>query len=137
MLYDMNEDLLKRKIRICEELLKTADILEPGLSRLRGNIEHKIQINDARITDGIQNYYLVTGIVLYELHAPIMMLLQKSRPSSKKQLKHSIRRVISYLTEASEILKFESSSTMEGKIGFAAQQALLATGQWEKTLGKL
>lgn len=36
MIQDMNEDLLKRKTIVCEELLKIANIIEPGLSRLRG-----------------------------------------------------------------------------------------------------
>lgn len=36
MIQEMNEDLLRRKVTICEDLLKVADIIEPGLSRLRG-----------------------------------------------------------------------------------------------------
>lgn len=37
MIQELNEDLLKRKIALCQDLLKVADIIEPGLSRLRGN----------------------------------------------------------------------------------------------------
>lgn len=40
MIQEMNDDLLRRKINICEELLKIADVLEPGLSRLRGNLKY-------------------------------------------------------------------------------------------------
>lgn len=37
MLPDLSHDLLQRKIVICEELLEVAKIIQPGLSRLRGN----------------------------------------------------------------------------------------------------
>lgn len=37
LLQDLSHDLLQRKIKICEELLDIANIIQPGLSRLRGN----------------------------------------------------------------------------------------------------
>ncbi len=82
----------------------------------------------------------ISGIVLYELHAPIMMLIthkNTKRKSSRKQLRYLLKRVVWCLREASEILRFESKNTMEGTIGKAAQEALLATYDWEKTLGTL
>jgi hypothetical protein len=33
---DLSDDLIKRKQDICEELLPIFDVLEPGMSRLRG-----------------------------------------------------------------------------------------------------
>ena len=72
---------------------------------------------------------------MYELQAPIMMLLQKSRTTrkSKRHFKQSLQKVISYLQQSSEILKFECPDTMEGKMGLAAQEALLTTRHWEST----
>lgn len=36
MIYELPEELLKRKITLCQELLQIFDVLEPGYSRLRG-----------------------------------------------------------------------------------------------------
>jgi len=33
---DLSDELIKRKRDICEELLPIFDVLEPGMSRLRG-----------------------------------------------------------------------------------------------------
>lgn len=81
----------------------------------------------------------ITGMILYELHAPIMMSLThrfKTQNVSKKQMKHSLQKVIQYLKEACAILEFEGETTSEGKVAIAAKQALNATYEWEKTLGK-
>lgn len=40
MIQDMNEDQLRRKMNICEDILRIADTVEPGLSRLRGRRSH-------------------------------------------------------------------------------------------------
>lgn len=39
----MPDDLLKRKIDLCHELLEVADILEPGWSRFRGTLLLELQ----------------------------------------------------------------------------------------------
>lgn len=69
-----------------------------------------------------------------------MMVLSRKyekQVTSKKQLKYSLLRIIFYLKEASNILKFEDENTMEGKLAYAANQALLETHRWEKIIGKL
>lgn len=91
----------------------------------------------------VQNYtqfhrFIISGILLYELHAPIMMLLnhkRETRQLSKKQLKHSLQRILTCLRESYDILQFESENTMEGKIGRAAKEALQSAYLWEKQLG--
>ncbi|KAH0820855.1 hypothetical protein GEV33_001936 [Tenebrio molitor] len=35
---DLSDELLERKIQLCQELLEVADILEPGHSRFRGSL---------------------------------------------------------------------------------------------------
>lgn len=135
MIQDMDDDLLKRKIRLCEELLLIADVLEPGLSRLRGRYCDSRTIYQYQIT---QRDIHISGLLLYELHAPIMVSLErkkKTRNTSSTVLKHSLKRVISCLEEAYDVLKYEGETTMEGQIGRAAEQALLATNQWKKELG--
>ncbi|XP_017782905.1 PREDICTED: protein msta [Nicrophorus vespilloides] len=42
-LEELPEDLLKRKIDLCEELIQIADKLEPGSSRFRGNLLDDLQ----------------------------------------------------------------------------------------------
>lgn len=36
MIHEMSNALLQRKQDICKELMKVFDVLEPGMSRLRG-----------------------------------------------------------------------------------------------------
>lgn len=45
MIQNMNDDLLKRKLNICEQLLKIANIIQPGQSRLRGKIKIPFERN--------------------------------------------------------------------------------------------
>ncbi|XP_063228128.1 SET domain-containing protein SmydA-8 isoform X2 [Bacillus rossius redtenbacheri] len=89
------ERLLLRKRDICRQLLGVCDVLEPGYTRLRGTI-------------------------LYELHAPLMVLLSRSPRFSPQQLKEVMR----CLEEASVILGFEPLGSPEGDMGAAARQAL-------------
>lgn len=69
----------------------------------------------------------------------MVSISQKSQSQSitKKQLRHSLQKVLLYLKEACDIFQFENETTSEGKIGLAAKQALDSTSQWEKHLGKL
>lgn len=39
----MSDDLLDRKIKLCQELLEVADVLEPGFSRFRGCLLYDLQ----------------------------------------------------------------------------------------------
>lgn len=38
MIHEMPEEELQRKIEICRDLMKVFDVIEPGLSRLRGMV---------------------------------------------------------------------------------------------------
>lgn len=40
---EISDDLLERKIELCQELLQVADILEPGFSKFRGLLLHDMQ----------------------------------------------------------------------------------------------
>lgn len=69
LLHEMSRDMLEYKLQICRDLLEVVDILEPGASRLR-------------------------GVVIYELHAPLMVQINMdcasgtaNRNDIKKRLK--------------------------------------------------
>lgn len=40
---EMSDELIERKIELCNELLNVADTLEPGLSRFRGSLLFDLQ----------------------------------------------------------------------------------------------
>lgn len=99
----MSESDLKRKEDYCRDLLSVIDILEPGLSRLR-------------------------GVIMYELHAPLM--LQTNRMFEAKRittsdLKKRLREVLKLLRESEIILCFEPEGTPEAEMGAAAKDALV------------
>lgn len=77
---------------------------------------------------------------MYELHAPIMILITRqfeSRALTKNELKLRLKEVVRYLDEASVILSFEPESSSEGLMGLAAKDALLRIKDWEKLIGRI
>ncbi|KAG5872648.1 hypothetical protein JTB14_029692 [Gonioctena quinquepunctata] len=114
LIYELSDAVLKRKEDICREILKIFDIIEPGYTRIR-------------------------GVTLYELHAPMMVLLTRQltkESMSKADLKKRLREVVRYLAEASVILGYEPENSAEGNMGKAAKEALLQIRDWEKIVGK-
>ncbi|XP_063709852.1 SET domain-containing protein SmydA-8-like [Culicoides brevitarsis] len=106
MLQDMSPEELSRKETICRDLLEVIDILEPGLSRLR-------------------------GVVMYELHAPLMMQARKlfeSRKISTNDLKNRLKEVVNLLRESEKILSFEPEGTQEADMAMGAKDALMRLG---------
>lgn len=102
LLHLMTESELKLKEEYCRDLLSVIDILEPGLSRLR-------------------------GVIMYELHAPIMMQINRfhaSNNASNAILKKRLKEVITFLRESEEILSFEPEGTSEALMASAAKDAL-------------
>ncbi|XP_034250401.1 SET domain-containing protein SmydA-8 isoform X2 [Thrips palmi] len=109
LIHQLPDDLLERKLNICKDILRVFDILEPGVSRLR-------------------------GITLYELHAPIMILTTRhfeARSISRKDLRLRLREVAACLEQAAHILSFEPECSSEGAMGRAAQEALQRVRQWQ------
>ncbi|KAJ8866833.1 hypothetical protein PR048_032694 [Dryococelus australis] len=79
---------------------------------------HDITINPDQVIDRFTMSRNRT--ILYELHAPLMVLLSRSTKVSKQQLEEVMR----CLDEASIILSFEPPGTPEGDMGSAACDAL-------------
>lgn len=115
IIQELDEKPLLRKRDICKEILGVFDIIEPGYTRIR-------------------------GVTLYELHAPLMILLTRqieSQPMSKSDIKATLKEVVKYLTEAKVILSYEPEHSAEGMMGQAAKDALLQIKEWEKIVGKI
>ena len=69
---------------------------------------------------------LFAGLILYELHAPIVMLsrnLHNSGCIDKKELKEKLLEAIKLLKESATILSLEPENTNEGKLGSVAKQS--------------
>ncbi|KAK9696141.1 hypothetical protein QE152_g32092 [Popillia japonica] len=93
--------LYERKVELCQQILENINVLEPGWSRLR-------------------------GIIMYELHAPIIMLarnLYNNDVIDKTELRAKLMEAIELLRESSQILILEPENSTEGMIGQAATQA--------------
>lgn len=86
------------------------------------------------------HHFSIPGVTLYELHAPIMILITRqfeNQELSKSELRCRLKEVVGYLTQASIILSFEPESSSEGLIGMAAREALSKIKDWEKLIGKI
>ncbi|KAF7265712.1 SET domain-containing protein SmydA-8-like [Rhynchophorus ferrugineus] len=109
---ELPDVVLERKIELCYQLLEVLDVIEPGMSRIR-------------------------GITLYELHGPIMMHARHQYQYdaiSKDDFKRRLRESINILKQAVEILKNEPVSQPEGQLG---QMALAASEQLEENFDML
>ena len=110
---ELSEDLLARKQEICEEIMKIFNIIEPGYTRLR-------------------------GVTLYEMHAPLMILLTRQFEThcTKSELRSRLKKILKCLEEASLIFSYEPENSPEGMMGVAAKDALVKIKDLEKILGK-
>uniref|UniRef100_T1P8T7 SET domain protein n=1 Tax=Musca domestica TaxID=7370 RepID=T1P8T7_MUSDO len=106
LLPDLSLEDLQRKKSYCEHFLKVVDILEPQLTRLR-------------------------GLIMYELHAPMLMLAQRSmmmQLTTARDFNKTIKEVIHLLRESAKILKMEPAGSTEHQMGLAAEEALQKMG---------
>lgn len=102
LINELSTDLLKRKEMYCRDLLDVINILEPGNSRLR-------------------------GVLLYELHAPVMMLITHERQAGKintQEMKTRLRKLIQILRDSYDILQYEPTGSSEHQMAVAAKSAL-------------
>ncbi|KAL1497897.1 hypothetical protein ABEB36_008780 [Hypothenemus hampei] len=100
-LEDLPDVILERKIELCNQLLEVLDVIEPGLTRIR-------------------------GLTLYELHGPIMIHARHQYQYgslSQEDFKAKLQQSIDLLGKAVEILRNESITQPEGQLGQMAQAA--------------
>jgi len=109
---DLTEDELNVKEALCLELLKLADVLSPGLNRLR-------------------------GVILYELQAVFSVRSRKSylaNDISKQELESHVKIVRKMLQEASTIFSWESEDTEEGRLAQISRMELNDVNQFLRSI---
>ncbi|CRL02851.1 CLUMA_CG015740, isoform A, partial [Clunio marinus] len=102
LINELNAELLKRKEDLCRDLLEVIDVLEPGSSRLR-------------------------GVILYELHAPVMLQLTRELQMGRiknSDFKRRLKEVVQILNESYKILQYEPENSSENQMAVAAKSAL-------------
>ncbi|XP_034951070.1 SET domain-containing protein SmydA-8-like isoform X2 [Chelonus insularis] len=93
---------LMRIIELCKEVLQVLEIVEPGLSRLK-------------------------GIMLYELHLPIMILADRNyvaREITLEEMTKRLEEAESYLKKSLSMILLEPATTPEGRLAKRALQDL-------------
>ncbi|XP_046455422.1 uncharacterized protein LOC124202943, partial [Daphnia pulex] len=108
LLNTLTIEQLERKVAICRQLLDVADVVEPGLTRIR-------------------------GVTLYEMHAPMLLMARRTFEASQissAEFKEKIESVRSILSEATRILSLEDPASTEGAMGSATVQALDQIQRW-------
>ncbi|XP_060804870.1 SET domain-containing protein SmydA-8 [Amyelois transitella] len=94
--------MLERKAEFCKLVLQTLDVITPGDSRMR-------------------------GMMLYELHAPIMFMARNEYSAgliTPEKLKERLQEPIQHLADAARILMREDPQSPEGITGQIAQQSM-------------
>lgn len=102
LINELSAEQLKKKEDYCRDLLDVINVLEPGSSRLR-------------------------GVILYELHAPVMLQITRElqmRRIKNCDFKRGLREVLGILTEAYDILKHEPEGSPEHQMAVACASAL-------------
>ncbi|XP_055542478.1 SET domain-containing protein SmydA-8 [Wyeomyia smithii] len=104
---ELPDTLLERKVELCKDVLKILNVFEPGKSRAR-------------------------AMVLYELHAPIVLLAKSNLSRGKlevNEFKKKLELAIELLQECATILEWEDSCTSEGILARISKQAALQLKQ--------
>lgn len=99
-------DKLKVKEDYCRDLLEVVDVLEPGYSRLR-------------------------GVIMYELHAPIMIQttrLFEDKKITVHEFKKRLREVMKLLKDSEKILGYEPEGSAEFTMALGARDAIKRIG---------
>ncbi|XP_063588739.1 uncharacterized protein LOC134765873 [Penaeus indicus] len=115
LLPELTEAQLARKIACCRDLLKVLDVLDPGISRLR-------------------------GLTLYELHAPLLITANRAFQETtlrKSQFLEKLHEAEGYLERTVYCLQFEPNSSVEGQICKIARGSLVELKTWIQTVKEL
>merc|ERR1712080_717407 len=88
---EMSQEMIKKKKKLCQEVLEILNVLEPGKTKSR-------------------------GVILYELHLPTIMLAQNNFKVEEATAKGDFKKGLRFLKESLDILKDEPRNTLEGKI---------------------
>jgi hypothetical protein len=132
--------LLQRKAQLCAELLEALRHLCPGYSRLRG-FHSSFYFHNHRESKKSVWFLFSLGMILYELHVPLVCLAnkkyEKSRSKQPDQLITELKEAELYLKEAVQILIHEPISTPESRISRAAMADLKQLREYIRDMEKL
>lgn len=81
---------------------------------------------------GIYIFYSYKGVIMYELHAPIMIQatrLFEAHEITTSDLKRRLREVVKLLKESEQILAMEPEGSSENTMAVAARDALKRIGK--------
>ncbi|XP_071534111.1 uncharacterized protein [Panulirus ornatus] len=112
ILPELSEAHMVRKVACCQDLLQVLDILDPGVSRLR-------------------------GLTLYELHAPLLLQANKAFQNTsitRREFLQQLREVESHLDRTIYCLKHEPVSSFEGEICKIARNSVQELRKWIQTV---
>ncbi|XP_045604494.1 SET domain-containing protein SmydA-8 [Procambarus clarkii] len=115
LLPELTEAHLVRKVACCRDLLQVLDVLDPGITRLR-------------------------GLTLYELHAPLLMQANRAfqnKAITKSDFQQQLHEVEGYLDRTVYCLKHEPLSSFEGEICKIARNSLQELRKWIQTVETL
>lgn len=129
--------LLHRKAQLCSELLEALHHLCPGYSRLRGFFFCFSKIVQEK---NISFLYFQIGIVLYELHVPLVCLANRKFESGRMQQDQLIKELKDaeiFLKEAVQILIHEPVNTPESHIARAAMADLKQLREYVREMENL
>lgn len=102
-LHELSDAKLERKIALCKDIMRVLDVFEPGKTRSR-------------------------AIVLYEQHAPIVVLSQSLLDQGKidiDTMKVRFEEVVVMLEECAEILEWEDPATPEGTLANLVKESIV------------
>ena len=131
LLNTLSDQQLERKVAICRDLLAVSNVLEPGLTRLRGPSSIWVCFLY------FDSCFIILGVTLYEMHAPMLVLARRTFEANKctsSEFKEKIESVRLILAEATRILSLEDPASPEGAMGTAAVQALDQIQRWITSL---
>lgn len=101
-MHRMTERQIERKVAICSDLLDFLGKVDPGISSRR-------------------------GMVMYEIHAPMVMLAQlrlRKGILGKKEAEKEFRKGLIMLKMAKELLKYDQEGSFEKKVYYGAQASI-------------
>ncbi|XP_018006371.2 SET domain-containing protein SmydA-8 [Hyalella azteca] len=107
---DLSAGQLGRKMQCCRDVLLVLDVLDPGISRLRGIME-------------------------YELQVALLLLLQRAfvqRQLTRQEVLQRLHEPLLLLQSVSMCLQHEAPSCFEGKIYTIAQRSLAEVLKWRE-----
>lgn len=115
--------VLHKMLEICREMLELLEIVEPGISRLKGTLFSEFQI--CILSNKKANLPKISGIMLYEMQLPLSLLASReyaSREIDEEKLLTKLLESQAHLKRALTILLLEPINTPEGLL---AKRALL------------